>query len=633
MCGIAGVIHRGGTAAPELLGRMVSSMHLRGPDGEGRFADGPVEIGMRRLAIIDPKHGEQPFETEDGRFVAMLNGEIYNHWALRRDLAGRGVRFQTDCDAEVLPHAFREWGPEEFPRRLDGMFGIVILDRQDRVLHLYRDRYGEKPVFYSDGRERFAFASQLVSMTLDPSFDFETDRVALRHYLFLHYVPGSRTIFESVRRLEPGCRLSVHWDRTEPPEISDWSAGFEEPARPLLYGSAVRATRRRVEEAVRSRLIADVPVGIFLSGGLDSSVIAAAAARNVSRIQTFSVGFEDSELDESLYARAVAEHLGADHHHFQFDLAACLSVLDDAMCVLDEPIGDPACLPVLLLSKEARRHVKVVLTGEGADEFFGGYSYYPGASDAGVGEAGFVRHNRRCRSLLARTFARGAANARRSDCGRVTSFFRGDNSTPSGFPGLTNPGERDRLVPGAQSDDDSWSRTLAERIARIPCALERAQTADIRSWLDGDLLPKLDHMTMAASLEGRAPYLDPKVAEFALSMPAGWKVDQSGRKRVLRDAFAGWLPEPVLGRKKQGFVLPIQKWLLGPLKERLLDGLAEERGDGLDAAVARRIVLDDLEVGAPRARLLYGLLVYRDWMLAVREGRARAIQLAEGRRM
>jgi asparagine synthase (glutamine-hydrolysing) len=580
---------------------------------------------MRRLAILDPAHGEQPFESDDGRYVALFNGEIYNHRELRRDLENRGVRFETDCDGEVLPYAFREWGPEEFPRRLDGMFAIVILDRQRRVLHLYRDRYGEKPLFYSNGRERFAFSSQLTTLTLDPSFDFEVDPIALRHYLFLHYVPGPRTVFEQVRRLEPGGHLVVGWDEGAEPEIKDWRAGAPLIAEiPRLYGSAVRGTRRRIEESVRSRLISDVPVGVFLSGGLDSSAVAAAAARSVAKIQTFSVGFEDAELDESPFARAVADHLGADHHHFQFDLDACLSVLDEAMCVLDEPVGDPACLPVLLLSKEARRHVKVVLTGEGADEFFGGYSYYPDSASGLAPEVGAGAG--RTGSLLARL---GWRTQSRSPAGGSGTFFRSDNTTPSGFPGLTNASERDRLVPGASSDDEAWSRRLSERLAGISCALRRAQTADIHSWLEGDLLPKLDHMAMAASLEGRAPYLDPRVAEYGLAMPAEWKIDGSGRKRVLRDAVSPWLPKNVIERRKQGFVLPIQKWLVGPLRERLIDGLSDQRNDGLDAAVARQIALDDLQIGAPRARFLYGLLTYRDWMLAIRERRAHAIRLSD----
>jgi asparagine synthase (glutamine-hydrolysing) len=627
MCGIAGLVREDRGAHPELLDRMVRSMWRRGPDGEGRFERGPAAIGMRRLAILDPAGGQQPFATPDGRYVAMLNGEIYNHRALRRELAAWGVAFETTCDAEVLPHAFAAWGADGFARRLDGMFGIVVLDTRERVLHLFRDRYGEKPVFYAATAEGFAFASQLATMTLVPGFDFAVDPIALRHYLFLHYVPGGRTIFAGVRRLEPGMRLELSWDAPAEPRIGRWVDDEAPlPAVPAVYGAAVRDVRRRLERAVSSRLISDVPICVFLSGGLDSSAVAAAAARRVPRLRTFSVGFEDAELDESAYSQAVASHLGADHRHYRFDLSACLAVLDDAMASLDEPIGDPACLPVLLLSREARREVTVVLTGEGADEFFGGYGYYPDLGLLADPPAGDARRARpgRWRRWLERRRASDLAP------GRVEGFFRPDNSTPSGFPGLTNAAERDRLVPGTRSDEDAWSLALAESLSRIDCPLRRAQAADIASWLDGDLLPKLDRMSMSASLEGRAPFLDPALAEYALALPAAWKIDARGRKRVLRDAVSGWLPAAVLERRKQGFVLPIQAWLQGPLRERLLDGLDGDRGDGLDARVARELAEADLACGASRARLLYGLLAYREWMEALRKGRAQAIQLAEG---
>lgn len=622
MCGIAGFVRADHAAHPELLDRMMRSMWRRGPDGEGRFSAGPASIGMRRLAILDPAGGDQPFATEDGRYVAMLNGEIYNHRAIRRELEGLGVRFRTHCDAEILPHAFAAWGPEGFVRRLDGMFGIVLLDTVERRLHLFRDRYGEKPVFYSASAAGFAFASQLATMTLAPDVGLDVDPIALRHYLFLHYVPGDRTALSAVRRLPPGSRLEVDWDEPAEPAVSRWVDAAASPEVPAYFGAAVRGVRERLDRAVESRLISDVPIGVFLSGGIDSSAVAAAAARYVSRLRTFSVGFEDAELDESPWSEAVARHLGAEHHHFRFDLSACLSVLDDAMASLDEPLGDPACLPVLLLSREARREVTVVLTGEGADEFFGGYGYYPdlGRLGATPDASGW---RQRLRAFLERPRAPREA-------GPLEGFFRADNSTPSGFPGLTNPSERDRLVPGTKSDEDAWSIALVEALSRESCPLRRAQRADIGSWLDGDLLPKLDRMSMSASLEGRAPFLDPALAEYGLALPAEWKVDAKGRKRALREAVAASLPAEILERRKQGFVLPIQAWLLGPLRERLLDGLADDRGDGLDAAVAREIAEADLASGATRARLLYGLLAYREWMEALRTRRAHALQLADG---
>ncbi len=610
MCGIAGFVLPGSEDPGPRLDRMLASMAARGPDGEGRHVGDGVALGMRRLAVLDVAHGQQPFTSEDGRIVAFANGEIYNHRELRKDLEARGVRFRTRCDAEVLPDAFRVFGAEAFASRLDGMFAIAILDRQTRRLHLYRDRYGEKPVFYSEASGAFRFASQLTTLAAEPDQPFEIDEVALRHYLALHYVPGPRTIVRDVRRLPPGHHLVLDLERSAPPVIRRWATDVEDTAAPRSYGGAVRQVRARLEQAVSSRMLSDVPLGVFLSGGLDSSAIAAAAVRQDARVETFSVGFPDAELDESRFARQVAAALGTRHHHFEFDLGACLSVFDEAIVALDEPVGDPACLPVHLLSREARRHVKVVLAGEGADELFAGYDYYPEPAPP-------VRLAGRLRGAFRRRAQAGSDGA-------PGPFFRSDHTTPSGFPLLTTREERDRLVPGASEDEDAWSGALARRLARIGCPLERSQAADLGSWLPDDLLVKLDRMTMAASLEGRAPYLAPELASLALSLPAEWKRSEGIRKRVLRDAAAPWLPTEIAERRKQGFVLPMQRWLVGPLRERLLDGLVGESEDGLDLRAARRIALDDLGRGAARSRLLYGLLAYREWVAGVRAARARS---------
>lgn len=619
MCGIAGFVLGADEDPSSRLSRMLASMEARGPDGEGRFIGEGVALGMRRLAILDLPHGQQPFSSLDGKIIAFVNGEIYNHRELRRELEGRGIRFRTSCDSEVLPHAFRVWGPERFASRLDGMFGIAILDRGERTLHLYRDRFGEKPVFYSEGRGGFRFASQLSTLAVEPELDFEIDPTALRQYLALHYVPGSRTITRGIHRLLPGHRLVVDLSGACSMRVERWVDETEALRVPRTYAGAVREVRRLVSESVASRMLSDVPLGVFLSGGLDSSAIAAAAGQHSSRVETFSVGFQDAALDESVHARAVATALGTRHHHFDFDLEACLSVFDEAISALDEPVGDPACLPVHLLSREASKSVKVVLTGEGADELFGGYAYYPDPSLEGH------RTPRRMQRLRRALGARPHRVASPSPEG----FFRSDHTTPSGFPMLTTRAEREALVPAAQADEDTWSAGLMERLVGIESALERAQVADLHSWLPDDLLVKLDRMTMASSLEGRAPYLEPRLARLALALPAPWKGGADRRKRVLRDAVAPWLPVEITDRRKQGFVLPMQEWLMGPLRDRLLDGLQGGSEDGLDLALARRLVLEDLDRGASRSRLLYGLLAYREWMKSIREERARARRLPD----
>ncbi len=610
MCGIAGFLFSADEDPNTRMDRMLASMQARGPDGEGRFFEDGVALGMRRLAIRDIAHGQQPFKSADDRIVAFVNGEIYNYLALRRELEGLGVRFESNCDSEVLPHAFRIWGPDEFADRLDGMFGISILDRRERKLYLYRDRYGEKPIFYSQSGGSFRFASQLSTLAVEPEFDFGIDPIALRQYLALHYVPGPRTMVRGIRRLLPGHRLCLSLSDTSSIAITRCPQPAMQVQTPRNYEAATAETRRLLFDSVTSRLASDVPVGVFLSGGLDSSAIAAIAQQHSSGIETFSVGFQDAQLDESPYARSVAAALGTRHHHFGFDIKACLSVFDDVIDTLDEPVGDPACLPVFLLSREASQQVKVVLTGEGADEIFGGYAYYPEPEHRGSRFNSFLRALGLGSDSLKHPVER--------------AFFQRTNATPSGFPMLSTHSERDEWVPGAPTDEDAWSTGVMDQLAGIQCPLQRAQTADLLSWLPDDLLTKLDRMTMASSIEGRAPYLEPKLAALARSLPAQWKGGGDRRKRILRDAVAPDLPQEIINRRKQGFVLPMQEWLLGPLRERLVDNLDSDASDGMDLAAVRRVVLADLERGAPRSRLLYGLLAYREWLRNIQGARIRA---------
>ena len=622
MCGIAGFVFAPSEAPEPRLDRMLSSMQARGPDGEGRLIENGLALGMRRLAIRDLEHGQQPFTSHDQQIVAFVNGEIYNYAALRRELEGHGIRFETSCDSELLPHAFRVFGPEQFPHRLDGMFAIAILDRGEQALHLYRDRYGEKPVFYSHLGDSFRFASQLSTLVREPEFDFEIDRTSLRQYLSVHYVPGGRTMVRGICKLPPGHRLSLDLSTRKPGRVARWAEAHERTTRvPLGYAAATRRVRSLLTDSVVSRMAADVPVGVFLSGGLDSSAVAAIAQKHTGLVETFSVGFQDAKLDESRHARAVATALGTRHHHFDFDLEACLSVFEDTIAALDEPVGDPACLPVYLLARESATRVKVVLTGEGADEIFAGYDYYP------IGSERTSRFPSLSRLLARRREQRATASP--------GPFFRSDHTTASGFPMLTSKGDRDDVVPQpgseAPSDEDAWTSGLMTELAGIDCELRRAQQADLRSWLPDDLLVKLDRMTMAASIEGRAPYLEPDLVALGLAMPAEWKQAGGNRKRVLRDAVRPLLPLEIVDRRKQGFVLPMQEWLLGPLRERLLDGLGSGPADGLDLASTRRIVEEDLGRGASRSRLLYGLLAFREWAACVREARARTRRLDSSR--
>jgi asparagine synthase (glutamine-hydrolysing) len=556
---------------------MARMMRARGPDGEGVYVDGAVGMAMRRLAIIDPAGGQQPFYSRGDRVVAFQNGEIYNHRALRRRLEQRGYRFASDCDSEVLAHGYAEWGAERLIDQLDGMFAIAILDLERRELHLARDRFGEKPLFFAQARGRFAYASDLLALASLPWVDDRVDAASLDAYLGLHYVPGRATILESVRRVLPGERLVVPIDAPSPRRARYYRPSLTEVV-PVSDGDLAEA----VVDAVESRLVADVPIGIFLSGGLDSSIVAAIAAERRGRIATFSMGFRSADHDESAHAAVVADAIGSDHRCFQFDEESFHSLLPQVASALDEPVGDQALLPLYWLCREARRHVTVVLSGEGADEVFAGYGYY-------------------------------RAHARHARWQRL--YDNPEAVTPSGFPLLTDRRERSRLIPMDRADGCEWEAELVDWLDGASDPLRRATATDLVSWLPDDLLVKYDRMAMAQSLEGRAPFLSPRVVQAGLGLPPEEKLSPADCKVALRRIGERWLPREILGRPKQGFVLPMKGWLRqwfrneGPVQEYLMNRAVP----GLDTAELGRLVEEDLNVGVRRERLLFALVLLVEW--------------------
>jgi asparagine synthase (glutamine-hydrolysing) len=560
-------------------------LRARGPDGEGLYFDGPVGMAMRRLSIIDLASGWQPFYSRGDLIVAFQNGEIYNYRDLKKRLEQRGYPFTSDCDSEVLAHGYAEWGPGRLLEQLDGMFAIAILDRERRELHLARDRFGEKPLFFTLARGRFAYSSDLLTLASLPWVDDTVDAASLDAYLALHYVPGAATIFKSIRRVLPGERLVVPIDAPGPQHIRYYRPSLSE-FEPVSDGELAEA----VVDAVESRLVADVPVGVFLSGGLDSSIVAAIAARKQARIATFSMGFRTTDHDESIHAAAVAEAIGSDHHSFMFDENTFQTLLPQVASALDEPIGDQALLPLYWLCREARRHVTVVLSGEGADEVFAGYGYY-------------------------------RASAQCVNWQRL--FDNPDPVTPSGFPLLTNRAERDRLLPTERTSGSEWETTLSDWLNGARDPLRRATAADLASWLPDDLLVKYDRMAMAHSLEGRVPYLSPRVVEAGLGLLPDERLSGADCKVALRRIAQRWLPREILDRPKQGFVLPMRGWLRqwflnqGPVGEYFRDRAVP----GLDSSELGRIVADDLKVGVRRERLLFALLLLVEWYTLFRARR------------
>ena len=575
-------------------------MVRRGPDGTGEYHDPHVAMAMRRLAVIDPELGWQPLKSADGEVVAFQNGEVYNYRQLRKELEANGFVFRTNSDTEVLPHGYLKWGMEGLLARVDGMYAMAILDRRNRELHLARDRFGEKPLFYWAADGKFAFASDLRALAALPGVGDELDPVGLEHYLALHYVGGERTILRDLKRVLPGERVTVRIDRPSPVRNRYF--------RPAL-GKAPRipdeTLAKQIEDAVQSRLVADVPVGIFLSGGLDSSILAALAARHAPKIATFSMGFSSMDHDESGYARLVAERMGTTHHHFIFDETRFSDLLPVVAAALDEPVGDQALLPVYWLCKEARKHVTVALSGEGADELFGGYSYYGRFANRGSLREVLRKFLRRERGQPPNRF-----------------IHNPEPVTPSGFPLLTDIGNRLDFMGALPRDPEEWERDLIAWLEAASDPLQRATAADIATWLPDDLLVKFDRMAMANSLEGRAPYLQPSLVDMAVrGLRPEDKMARGTSKVALRRLASQWLPEEICSRRKQGFVLPMREWLAQWLEENGGPGnyFSGKSLPGMNMKVIADMASNELRSGIAKERLLFALVLLCEWYVAFRQ--------------
>jgi asparagine synthase (glutamine-hydrolysing) len=603
VCGIFGWIARPGELPhPGLVAAATHSLYARGPDSKGYAQQGRVAFGARRLAIIDLTSGDQPVVTVCGRVAVMQNGEIYNYRNLRAELLALGHPLRTTGDTEILAYGYLAWGLEGLLARLDGMYAFAIHDRGRGLIHLARDRFGEKPLFYSYDGGELIFSSQLLTVARHPNVDFAINPVALEAYLALHFVPGDETMLSGIRKLPGGHCLTYRLDDCSVAIRRYWQLSPMPPDGVMSRSAAAGELRDRMRAAVRSRLVSDVPVGAFLSGGIDSSIIVACMAEAASDLKTFSVGFESDRLDESRHALTVARHFGTDHHHISFALSDFDGLLPDVVVAMDEPIGDQAMLPALWLARSAREQVTVVLSGEGADEVFGGYDYY--RSHALPADWRAVAH------LALRPFFPPAV----IDC---TPICWSKHQTRSGFPLLFGETAVGRLLRGRQRfNDTDWARRFAADYRGICDPLQAACFTDIATWLPDDLLVKYDKMAMAASLEGRCPYLTPSLVEWALQLPAQFKTGGRLTKTILREAFAGALPDGISQRPKQGFVLPLSEYFCGRGRELLLDHVRVS----IDDAVLRNdalsfLVEQELTVPQPNGRNLFALLLYKLWLV------------------
>jgi asparagine synthase (glutamine-hydrolysing) len=617
MCGICGSFDfsRERPADGPLLERMNATLAHRGPDGGGVHVDGPAGLAARRLAIIDLAHGDQPMLAEEGALCVVQNGEIFNHLQLRAELERTGARFRTGCDTEVLLHLYLREGPR-FVDRLRGMFAFALWDRRERRLLLARDRFGIKPLYYVIGDGRLTFASELKALLRDPSFPRTVDREALHSYLAFNSIPAPLSVFQAARKLPPGHLLDcspagVRIERYARPAPAPEAATRREAA-----GVLADELRERLSDSVKAHLLADVPVGVLLSGGVDSSLLTALAARESSeRVSTFSIGFEERSFNELDLARQVARRYGTDHHEFVVS-PHIDELLPKLVAAFDEPFADSSAVPTYLVSQLAARHVKVVLCGEGGDELFGGYETY-------VADQLALRVGPAAARLAPLVDRLPSSDARVSLDYRARRFTRAAALPPlerhHGWKEIFSAAQRSRLLTPDWQDPsadplDPWRRRFAET-AGAPL-LARLQDVDLGIYLADDLLVKTDRMSMIHGLEARVPYLDPVVADLALSLPTRLKVRGLAKKRLLRRTASPLIPAGIIRARKRGFSIPAAAWLRGELEPLARELLAPERTRAqgyfdpmfvtalLDEHVARR---------QDHSRQLWGLMSFSLW--------------------
>lgn len=619
MCGIAGVYeYRGEEAANEpALHAMLRAIVHRGPDDHGIHAEPEVALGARRLSIIDLEGGHQPITNEDGSVVVAFNGEIYNYRELRRRLVASGHTFRSEGDTEVLVHLYEDLG-DECVHELRGMFAFAIWDRRRHRMIIGRDRLGIKPLYWSDDGKRLLFGSEVKSLLCHPTLSAALDVDALAAFLLLRYVPAPRTMFSGVNSLPPGHLLTCDSDGANVRRW--WDLSFA-AGPPLSEDEAVERLRAKLEDAVSSHMVADVPYGAFLSGGVDSSTIVALMTRKLGRpVSTFSVGFRGAgeRLSELPYARMVAERYESDHHEVLIGAEDFTRLAEKVVWHLDQPVADAACLPNYMVSELAAQHVKMVLTGEGGDELFGGYARYaanqlspltsrlPTAVQSGM-----------------RALSRRGPSLSRPQIAMYALSQPDERARMAAWTPLMHPEVRSELAlgPVGRGVQRTEAATMfAAHLARTDATdpLSRMLYADTQHWLPDYLLLRGDKTSMAASLEARVPLLDHALVEYAASLPANLKMHglRQTRKYLLRQVARDLLPAPILSRTKKGFPVPMSEWLRGGAREFCRDLLAPDlvRRRGLFAPDMVARILDQHQSSrADHGLLLWGLISVELW--------------------
>jgi asparagine synthase (glutamine-hydrolysing) len=625
MCGITGWASFDSRTPPpdgakQLLHSMCERMTHRGPDSEGLLISTGVALGMRRLAIIDLVTGEQPTFNEDKSVAVVLNGEIYNYRDLRRHLEARGHSFRSQSDTEVLPHLYEEYG-DEMVARLNGMFAFALWDAKRQRLLIARDRFGEKPLYWAVFENTLLFASEPKVLLAHPDVKSSLNLQALRQYLSFDYVPAPLTIYEGINKLPAAHTLTLERGKVETKPY--WCLSYAKRAPVPSENEAAEKLRELLAESVRLRLVSDVPLGVLLSGGVDSSTVAALAVRASSEaVKTFSISFAESSFDESSYARAVAKFLGTDHHEERLSANLAANLVSEIGSWMDEPFSDPSLVPTYLLSRFTRKHVTVALGGDGGDELFAGYPMYRGHRWA----ENYTRVPRVLRSAIIEPLVRALPVKTRnlSFDYKATRFVTGAKYDRVArhhiWFGSFTPPEQEMVLTAdvLRVTDGDVYREARAMLGECDSTdiVEQMQSLDTRLYLAEDILTKVDRASMAVSLEVRAPFLDPAVAEFAASLPPHYKLRGRKTKYILKRAIERDLPPFVTRRGKKGFGVPVAEWLKGKLRPLARDLLSPERvrRAGVFNADFVSKLQDEHERGvANHRKLLWTLLMFELW--------------------
>ena len=600
-----------------LIERMCDVITHRGPDDVGYYLDGGLAIGMRRLSIIDVASGHQPICNEDGTVWIVFNGEIYNFAELRSRLILQGHKFRTRTDTETIIHLYEEEG-ERCVERLRGMFGFAIWDKRENKLFIARDRAGKKPLHYTISNGTFVFGSELKSLLQFPGIERQPNLEAISDYLSFGYVPDPATAFQGIHKLPPGHTLTFQDGRVSIRQYWDFNySGNEQQGQPEKTESYyVERLRELIDEAVRVRMVSEVPLGAFLSGGVDSSTVVAMMARASDQpVKTFSIGFSEASFDELKYARLTAEQYKTDHHEFVVTPDVC-RLVEEIVWHHDEPFADASSIPTYVVSKMAREFVTVVLSGDGGDELFAGYERY------------LIHQDRNGYERIPRWFRRGvmlplsvampqAMYGKRLL--RNVSLDGGARFVDSLFY-FGEPAKSNLLSGAARKTLNGYNSSRSfERIFDVPTSpeeVDRLLYLDSKTYLPGDILTKVDRMSMAHSIEARVPLLDHKLIEFAQTIPASLKLRGKTTKHILKQAMTGLISDQIIHRPKMGFGVPLRKWLNGELREMLYDTLTDQRArerDLIDPRAVRELLDEHARGRRDNSLQLWGLLTLELW--------------------